>query len=823
MAWSKEAAYLPVWGDLEWSSSSTDSFKNYKGRFAVPNSQTSPGSPLAGGKDWYWFDYGNTRFITLPEPWSGAWSAWNATAGDLMAQAQADPNIKFIATFGHRPAYSSGHYTGSPTLKGMLDKLGDTYSKYTLNINGHSNNYERSFPQHGVTHVTVGTGGANLTQDGTCLWLTCAKPAWSAFRAMHLGALKLRFADAAIQGSFICGPDGGGKNDVSCTEGSIVDNFTIASPTVTVAPSAIVTPITATSIIAAPMATVAPMATAAPDVIVTSLSYANGVFKSIVKNQGTAATPAGVSIGVGYQVDGINKTWGSLGGPLAAGASVTIGTNGGSNTIPTGNHTIMAYVDDVNRFTESNETNNQLSQSINSSGASITAAATVTGAAFPGAQGGGAGAVGGRGGAVIEVTNLNDKGTGSLRACAEVATGPRTCVFRVGGTIKLASRIRIINPYLTIAGQTAPGGGIQLSGKNTTQAVVGIGTHDVVLRYLRIRKGYNTSCLPSAQCGQNFNVNGSTTVYNVMYDHLSTAWNQDDSFALWGLKNNVTISYTIVAEGLEGHATGAITGAGTSALAQSMTDIDFHHNYFVGGTHRAPFLGHKSGREVNDIAYNQKSHSTQLYGAMDYDGINNIKKRGPLSRTSYYEYEGLTNTSGLDSTNGSPSMYLSGNIGWNQTSPAGDQWAMARKVSTYNGAPTETIPTAWRRTTPLANTPIPIIAEPVATLAANLMPIVGASQKLACTGGFVANRDTTDTRLVNQYINNTGNSFLVANETQVGGFPVIVNGTPCADADHDAMPDVWEVAHGLNFNSAADRNAIAKNGYTNVENYLNGQ
>ena len=133
MAWSKEAAYLPVWGDLEWSSSGTDSFKNYKGRFAVPNSQTSPGSPLAGGKDWYWFDYGNTRFITLPEPWSGAWSAWNATAGDLMAQAQADPNIKFIATFGHRPAYSSGHYTGSPTLKGMLDTLGDTYSKYTLN------------------------------------------------------------------------------------------------------------------------------------------------------------------------------------------------------------------------------------------------------------------------------------------------------------------------------------------------------------------------------------------------------------------------------------------------------------------------------------------------------------------------------------------------------------------------------------------------------------------------------------------------------------------------------------------------------------------
>jgi len=263
-----------------------------------------------------------------------------------MAQAQADPNIKFIATFGHRPAYSSGHYSGSATLKGMLDKLGDTYSKYTLNINGHSNNYERSRPQHGVTHVTVGTGGANLTQNGTCLWSTCTKPAWSAFRAMHLGALKLHFTGSGIVGSFICGPAGGGKNDVSCTKGSVVDNFTIASPTV------------------ASSAIVAPMATAAPDVIVTSFSYANGIFKSTVKNQGTAATPAGVVVGVKYSVDGSGKTWGSVNGPLAAGASVTIGTNGVSYVIPTGTHIITAFVNDMKRFAESNETNNTLSQTV---------------------------------------------------------------------------------------------------------------------------------------------------------------------------------------------------------------------------------------------------------------------------------------------------------------------------------------------------------------------------------------------------------------------------------------------------------------------------
>lgn len=101
-----------------------------------------------------------------------------------------------------------------------------------------------------------------------------------------------------------------------------------------------------------------------PDVVVTSVSYVKGVFNTTVKNQGGVATPSGVVIGVAYLVDGNQKTWGSVAGPLAAGASVTIGTDGGSYVIPDGNHTIMAYVDDMNRFAESNENNNQLSNLI---------------------------------------------------------------------------------------------------------------------------------------------------------------------------------------------------------------------------------------------------------------------------------------------------------------------------------------------------------------------------------------------------------------------------------------------------------------------------
>ncbi|WP_198342161.1 CBM96 family carbohydrate-binding protein [Nitrosococcus watsonii] len=230
MVWSQEAAYMPTWGNHEWDKSS-DNLRNYKGRFDLPNEQSSPGSPSVSccGEDWYWFDYGNTRFIAYPEPWSGAWSDWETKAGTLMAEAQSDPAIKFIVTFGHRPAYSSGHHSGSSKLKKILDGLGASYSKYVLNFNGHSHNYERTHPQEGVIHITAGGGGSSLEQDGSCLWESCSKPAWSAFRAMRQGPVRLKFTDKGIQGAFICGPPGGGTNDVSCTLGTVADSFTIGA------------------------------------------------------------------------------------------------------------------------------------------------------------------------------------------------------------------------------------------------------------------------------------------------------------------------------------------------------------------------------------------------------------------------------------------------------------------------------------------------------------------------------------------------------------------------------------------------------------------
>lgn len=251
MVWSQDAAYMPIWGNHEWDMP-TDDLRNYKGRFDLPNAHASPTAPdsaeVSGaqppyGEDWYWFDYGNTRFIGIPDPYTygagGPWSNWNANVTSLMDQAQRNPAIAFIVTFGHRPTYSSGNYSpGDLTLRGYLDALGATYGKYVLDLCGHSHNYERSLPQSHVTHITAGTGGAHLEGTGnvTCLWKGgCPAPSWSAVRAMHHVVLTLRFTPSNIAGHVLCGPPGNGTTnltDVTCTQGAVFDTFTIWNPAV---------------------------------------------------------------------------------------------------------------------------------------------------------------------------------------------------------------------------------------------------------------------------------------------------------------------------------------------------------------------------------------------------------------------------------------------------------------------------------------------------------------------------------------------------------------------------------------------------------------
>ncbi|MFL5966427.1 MAG: metallophosphoesterase [Gaiellaceae bacterium] len=225
MAWSRTAAYMPAWGNHEWDDSSDD-LRNYKGRFAIPNPHTSPGAPRAGccSEDWGWFDAGPVRFISYPDPYTGAtWRDWNTTANTVMAAAQRNPRIHFIVTFGHRPAYSTGYHRGDSELASILDSFGDRYSKYVLNINGHSHNYERFTPIHHVVHATISGGGAPLEP------LTSTDRR-SAFRALHLVHGRIDVTPNRLTLSGVCGP-ATSHDEFTCRDGAVVDTYSIAAQT----------------------------------------------------------------------------------------------------------------------------------------------------------------------------------------------------------------------------------------------------------------------------------------------------------------------------------------------------------------------------------------------------------------------------------------------------------------------------------------------------------------------------------------------------------------------------------------------------------------
>ena len=223
MTWSRTAAYMPAWGNHEWDDPSDD-LRNYKGRFAIPNAHASPGAPSAGccGEDWSWFDAGAVRFISYPEPYSDAtWRNWSTAAGAVMAAAQRNPRIHFVVTFGHRPAYSSGYHHGDSDLASILDSFGDRYTKYVLNINGHSHNYERFTSIHHVVHVTMSGGGAPLEPLSSVDRRT-------AFRALHLIHGRISVTRSRLTLQAICGP-ATSHDELKCHEGSVVDTYAIAA------------------------------------------------------------------------------------------------------------------------------------------------------------------------------------------------------------------------------------------------------------------------------------------------------------------------------------------------------------------------------------------------------------------------------------------------------------------------------------------------------------------------------------------------------------------------------------------------------------------
>ena len=430
--------------------------------------------------------------------------------------------------------------------------------------------------------------------------------------------------------------------------------------------------------------------------------------------------------------------------------------------------------------------------------------------AFPGAEGFGMYSVGGRGGAVYEVNNLNDSGPGSLRAAVQ-ASGPRTVVFRVSGTIALLSTLQINNPYITIAGQTAPGDGICLKDYPLIVAA-----SNVIIRYIRVRLGDNIT-------GNEWDTVNLLRGWNIILDHCSASWSVDETLSAGIVEDsintmgNLTVQWCIISEGLNCsvHPKGC-HGYGSLVRGDSNNGYTYHHNLYAHNVGRNPRPGNYLANTIDPcgLIFDFRNNVIYNYGG-SRAGNNDDGQNGVLSVTkmnfigNYYKRG--TNSTGnyaFKETTPTSRVYFSGN--WHSTGgyPA-DPWTLVQFYNSTYVTWTPALIAAYK-----LSSPVPV--EPVTTDTA----VDAYSFVLADAGVTFPVRDTVDARVVNEVITGTGS--IIDDEDEVGSWPVLASGTPPADTDHDGMPDEWELAVCLDLNNPSDANSDRdSDGYTNVEEYLN--
>ena len=398
--------------------------------------------------------------------------------------------------------------------------------------------------------------------------------------------------------------------------------------------------------------------------------------------------------------------------------------------------------------------------------------------AFPGAEGFGADTPGGRGGRVIKVMNLSAAGPGSLQAACE-AEGPRIVVFEVSGVIR--GDITITEPYITIAGQTAPGAGVTIEGRLMTAYDRESPVHDVVVRHLRIRAAPGLG--NQGDCVQ------FSTVNNAVLDHLSCAWAEDETIDLFSRATNVTVQWCTVEESSMteerggGHNYGLITG-------RDSHNISIHHNLFVHQRRRNPAIGSGPADFRNNVVYNFRdgfSHEGN-YRDPGFNIIGNYYKRGP-SDPDIFPFcfqEGV-------------SYYLRDNfiegIGMVQ-----DPWAEADKLHGFRYY-------ADKGVKQEEETPVARVTTHTPQEAYELV--------LARAGCFP--RDAVTRRDVAEVRAGTGEWGRREPASLMEG---LVAGEPPVDTDGDGMPDEWEDAHELD-KSRDDSAAVMGSGYTAIEEYVN--
>ena len=411
--------------------------------------------------------------------------------------------------------------------------------------------------------------------------------------------------------------------------------------------------------------------------------------------------------------------------------------------------------------------------------------------AFPGADGFGKFATGGRGGKIIVVTNLRDDGPGSLRKAIQMKT-PRIIVFAISGNIELASPLDINYGNLTIAGQSAPGDGICL--KNYT---VNIKDDNVIIRFLRFRmgdeKGYEGDAL-----------SGTKGSRNMIIDHCSMSWSTDEVASFYN-NRDFTLQWSIISESLNSsihskgeHGYGGIWGG---------ENASFHHNLIANHTSRLPrFSGSATtpnGPEElvdfrNNVIYNWMNNN--IYGGERgrYNLVNNYFKPGPATKeTRLNQIVNPWSPYGKFFVTGN---FMHGNETLTRENHSGVKAENMDSVAMMHEFP---------------------------TMAINLQPAEKCYDLVLASAGASLNRDEVDKRIVDEVRNGNSSSGkkkngIIDSQKDVGGWPDLKSLPPPDDKDQDGLPDTWEQEHKLNPADPADacKRTLNKE-YDNIEVYLN--
>jgi hypothetical protein len=409
--------------------------------------------------------------------------------------------------------------------------------------------------------------------------------------------------------------------------------------------------------------------------------------------------------------------------------------------------------------------------------------------AFPTAEGAGRFAEGGRGGEVYKVTNLNDSGAGSLRACVE-ASGARTCIFDIDGTIEIDSPYRIKNGNLTVAGQSAPKGGIQIKYGDNLDAAFKIEADDIIIRHLRIRPGPTVQTSPLPNCfvlGADSNV-----IRDVIFDHVSCAWTTDQAFFV-AAATDVTIQWSMFYEGLS-RSTHTSGEHSKGPFFKSCENVSFHHNLVSDYVDRNPnFNCTGTAHVTNNIFYNAQKVFTMLLNA-----------NGPKSNSPNIEYFNLNSVGNSYIAGPSTSKNLDAN--W-ILYRAGAPMKLYFSQNALDGV--DLIDSAYNNL---------VVSNPIGTIPQSVSNAADSYDEVLARAGSMP-RDAADTRAANEVKKKSGT--IIDHPNEVGGWPTMAKGTPLTDSDNDGMPNTWEQQQGLNPNNASDRNSDADNdGFTNLEEYL---